>query len=383
MQISSFKSAHTLITGQGCSSTLSEHLDRLNINYPLIVTDKGVRNSGTLDLITAQLTSRKYSIFDDVASEPDNNVVEHCFAVYNAQPHDAIISVGGGSAIDIAKCVAVLAGNNQTLSAMFGENNVVKRGIPHIAIPTTAGTGSEVTNIAILSVPSEQTKKGVVSDFLLPDLAIVAPEMTLSCPQHITAASGVDALVHAIEAYLSNFSSPITDALAIKAMGMIINHLPTAYRSPQDIDARENMATASLMAGLAFGNAGVGAVHALAYPLGGRYHISHGVSNALLLPYVMEWNKSACLTRFTHMATALSTPVTPHDDAETMANKVIQQLHDLCEEVGIPRGMRTLGIKKDDIPELAKEAIKVERLLKNNPRKLSLSDIESIYYAAY
>ncbi|WP_339718971.1 iron-containing alcohol dehydrogenase [uncultured Paraglaciecola sp.] len=383
MQISSFKSAHVLITGQGASSTLREHIDSLNFRYPLVVTDKGVRNSGTLDLITAQLAAYQYSIFDNVAAEPDNNVVELCFTAYKAKPHDAIISVGGGSAIDIAKCVAVLAANNQPLSAMFGENKVVKRGIPHIAIPTTAGTGSEVTNIAILSVPSEQTKKGIVSDFLLPDLAIVAPEMTLSCPQHITAASGVDALVHAIESYLSNFSSPITDALAIKAMGMIINHLPTAYRSPQDIDARENMATASLMAGLAFGNAGVGAVHALAYPLGGRYHISHGVSNALLLPYVMEWNKSVCLTRFTDMANALSTAITPNDDAETIANKVIQQLHDLCETVGIPRGMRALGIKEEDIPELATEAFKVERLLKNNPRKLSLSDIESIYNAAY
>jgi alcohol dehydrogenase class IV len=383
MKISSFKSAQKLITGQGCSSTLSEHLVSLNIKYPLIVTDKGVRNSGTLALITEQLKDNHFSIFDDVPAEPDDEVVEHCLAVYITKPHDAIISVGGGSAIDIAKCVTVLAGNKQTLNAIFGENKVLERGVPHIAIPTTAGTGSEVTNIAILSVPSEHTKKGIVSDFLLPDVAIVAPEMTVSCPNHITAASGVDALVHAIEAYLSNFSSPITDALAIKAMGMIMTNLPIVYGSPQNIDARENMATASLMAGLSFGNAGVGAVHALAYPLGGRYHISHGVSNALLLPFVMEWNKTVCLERFTHMASALSTPVSQNDDAVTIANKVIQQLHNLCANVGIPKGLQALGILKEDIPELATEAIKVERLLRNNPRKLSLSDIERIYQEAY
>ncbi|MEP4891275.1 MAG: iron-containing alcohol dehydrogenase [Aliiglaciecola sp.] len=383
MQISSFKSAHTLITGQGCSSTLIEHINKLKFNYPLLVTDKGVRKSGTLEHIIPQLDGMSYSIFDNVNAEPDNEVVEQCFEVFKRQAHDAIISVGGGSAIDIAKCVAVLAGNSQSLNAMFGENKVASRGIPHIAIPTTAGTGSEVTNIAILAVPSEQTKKGVVSDYLLPDVAIVAPEMTVSCPPHITAASGVDALVHAIEAYLSKFASPITDALAIKAMGMIMTHLPTAYGTPQDLNARENMATASLMAGLAFGNAGVGAVHALAYPLGGRYHISHGVSNALMLPYVMQWNKSACLDRFADIATALSTPISTEDDGDTVAAKVIQQLHDLCTKVGIPKGMKSLGVKYEDIPELAKEAIKVERLLKNNPRNLSQSDIESIYYAAY
>lgn len=383
MNVSSFKSAQKLITGQECCSFFNQHLESLGVKYPLIVTDKGVRNSGTLALITDQLKGSNFSVFDDVPAEPDNEVVEHCLSVFHTQPHDAIVSVGGGSAIDIAKCVAVLAGTNQNLKEIFGENRVQGKGVPHIAVPTTAGTGSEVTNIAILSVPSEQTKKGIVSDFLLPNLAIVAPEMTISCPRHITAASGVDALVHAIEAYLSNFSSPITDALAIKAMGMIMSNLPVVYQSPQNIDARESMATASLMAGLAFGNAGVGAVHALAYPLGGRYHISHGVSNALLLPFVMQWNKSVCLERFAHMASSLATPVNPNDGMETIANKVIQQLHSLCAEVGIPSGLHALGIQKEDIPELATEAIKVERLLRNNPRKLSISDIERIYQEAY
>jgi alcohol dehydrogenase class IV len=383
MQISSFKSAQKLITGQGCSFFLIEYLKTLRIKFPLIVTDKGVRNSGTLELITDQLIDYEFSIYDDVKPEPDDEVVKHCFRVYQSKPHDVIISVGGGSAIDIAKCIAVMAGNNQNLGSMFGEDNVLGKGIPHIAIPTTAGTGSEVTNIAILAVPSEQTKKGIISDYLLPNLAIVAPEMTVSCPANITAASGVDALVHCIEAYLSNFSSPITNALAIKAMGMIMTNLPIAYQSPGDLTARENMATASLMAGLSFGNAGVGAVHALAYPLGARFHISHGVSNALLLPFVMKWNKSSCLKQFVDMATALSTPVSQSDGAEAIADKVIKQLHDLCTAVDIPKGLHSLGIKIQDIPQLAAEAIKVERLLRNNPRRLSVSDIERIYQEAF
>jgi alcohol dehydrogenase class IV len=383
MKILSFKSAQKLIIGQGGSSTLVEHLKALGIKFPMILTDKGVRDSGTLKLITDQLIDYDFSIFDEVPPEPDDEVVKHSFDVYKSKSHDAIISVGGGSAMDIAKCVSVLAGNNKSLRAMFGENNVPKQGVPHIAIPTTAGTGSEVTNIAILAVTSEQTKKAIVSDFLLPVLAIVDPEMTVSCPAHVTAASGVDALVHAIEGYLSNFVSPITDALAVKAMGMIMTNLPIAYKYPNDIDARENMATASLMAGLSFGNAGVGAVHALAYPLGTKYNISHGVSNALLLPFVMNWNKSKCMDRFVQMAQALSTPVLDDDDAETIANKVIVQLHDLCSIVGIPKGLNSLGILKKDIPELAAEAIKVERLLRNNPRKLSVLDIERIYQEAY
>jgi alcohol dehydrogenase len=382
MSVSRFKSANQLITGKGAAQELVEQLRKRAINNPMIVTDKGVRNSGTLAIITDQLADNTYTVYDNIPPEPEVSVVKACTDAFKQGDHDGLVAVGGGSAIDIAKCVAVMVGHSGELDSLFGENNVVQRTIPLIAIPTTAGTGSEVTNIAILSDPEAQIKRGIVSDFLLPDIAIVAPEMTLSCPRSVTAASGVDALVHALEAYLSNFSSPITDALAIKAMTLIINALPKAFAKPDNLQAREDMATGSLLAGLAFGNAGVGAVHALAYPLGGRYHIPHGVSNALLLPYVMQYNKLACIERFCDIAQAFGEPVHTYTQAQA-ADKVMDRLYQLCNEVEIPKNLSELNIPQSDIPQLAEEAFNVKRLLRNNPRSLTLEDITAIYQAAF
>lgn len=272
--VSSFKSAGKLVTGYGAAQQLQLYVQSLGMQCPLIVTDAGVVASGTLEIITEQLHELNvaYAVFDEVTPEPEVEIVEHCARAFNNGKHDSVIAVGGGSAMDIAKCVAVYARCDGPLESLFGEDKVAQREVPLIAMPTTAGTGSEVTNIAILSDKAQQMKKGIVSDCLLPDVAIVAPELTLSCPRSVTAASGVDALVHAVEAYLSNFATPITDALAVKAMNLIVHALPKAFANPNHRQAREDMATGSLLAGLAFGNAGVGAVHALAYPLGGRYH---------------------------------------------------------------------------------------------------------------
>jgi len=349
---------------------------------PLVVTDQGVRSSGTLDQITDQLKGIDFGIYDGVQPEPEVAIVEDGKRAFQEKGYDGLIAVGGGSAMDIAKCIAVYARHDGPLEDLFGEDQVAKRGAPLVAIPTTAGTGSEVTNIAILADTQQQTKKGIVSDYLLPDVAIVSPEMTLSCPRSVTAASGVDALVHAIEAYLSNFASPITDALALKAMTMIVNALPKAFANPSNIQAREDMATGSLLAGLAFGNAGVGAVHALAYPLGGRFHLAHGVSNALLLPHVMTWNKLACVERFRDIAVAFDEPVGGLTDNEA-ADRVIDRLHRLCAEVNIPAGLRHFDIPESALPELAAAALKVERLLRNNPRVLTVDETEAIYRAAY
>lgn len=383
-KVSSFKSAGKLITGQGAAQQLSHYVQTLQMKHPLIITDSGVRKSGTLTAISDQLDNLKipYAVFDDVSPEPEVAIVETCTQAFETGNHDSVIAVGGGSAMDIAKCVAVYAHHDGPLEALFGENQVSERNVALIAMPTTAGTGSEVTNIAILSDKKQQMKKGIVSDCLLADVAIVAPEMTLSCPRSVTAASGVDALVHAVEAYLSNYSTPITDALAVKAMNLIVHALPKAFANPNNLQAREDMATGSLLAGLAFGNAGVGAVHALAYPLGGRYQLAHGVTNALLLPYVMEWNKLACVERFQGIAQAFGEPVAGLSDHQT-AEVVIKRLYQLCADVEIPAGLRSFDIPEDAIPELAAEASKVERLLRNNPRVLSLKDIEAIYRAAY
>ncbi len=382
MSISSFKIAHKLITGRGAIEQLADELTRLNVDHPLIVTDAALVKSGTVDLALAHLGGRTYEIFDRVLPDPEIAIVEDCMRAYREGGHDGLIGLGGGSAIDIAKSVGAYAGYHGTLEDLFGIDQVPRKGPPLIAIPTTAGTGSEVTNVAILSDKQAQLKKGIVSDYLLPDVALVSPQMTLTCPRSVTAASGVDAMVHAIEAYLSLNASPITDALAIGAIKLIATALPKAYANPANLQAREEMATASLMAGMAFGNAGVGAVHALAYPLGGRFNIAHGVSNALLLPYVMSWNKIACVERMQEIAVAMGVNVAGLSLIEA-ADKAVAAMTDLCAAVEIPAGLSSFGVPLDAIPSMAEEAAATERLMRNNPRRLSAADIEKIYRAAY
>jgi alcohol dehydrogenase class IV len=382
MSISAFKIANKLITGPAAIEQLSAELTRLNVQNPLIVTDAILVLSGTIDLALAQLGGRRYGVFDQVKPEPEISIVEDCTRAYREGGHDGLIGVGGGSAIDIAKGVAAFAGHEGSLGELFGVDQVKRKGPPLIAIPTTAGTGSEVTNVAIFSDKQAQLKKGIVSDYLLPDVALVSPLMTLTCPRSVTAASGVDALVHAIEAYLSVNASPITDAIALGAIKLIVKALPKAYANPSSLQAREDMATASLMAGMAFGNAGVGAVHALAYPLGGRFNIAHGVSNALLLPYVMEWNKLACVERMRDIAEAMGVRVAHLSDKDA-ADLAVKAMADLCAAVEIPTGLRSFNVPEDAIPAMAEEASKIERLMRNNPRTLTAVDIEKIYRAAY
>ncbi len=382
MSVSAFKIANKLITGPAAIEQLSAELTRLNVQNPLIVTDAILVKSGTVDLALAQLGGRRYGLFDQVKPEPEISIVEDCTRAYREGGHDGLIGVGGGSAIDIAKGVAAFASHEGPLAELFGVDLVRRKGPPLIAIPTTAGTGSEVTNVAIFSDKQAQLKKGIVSDYLLPDVALVSPLMTLTCPRSVTAASGVDALVHAIESYLSVNASPITDAIALGAIKLIVKALPKAYANPSNLQAREDMATASLMAGMAFGNAGVGAVHALAYPLGGRFNIAHGVSNALLLPYVMEWNKLACVERMRDIADAMGVRVAHLSDKDA-ADLAVKAMADLCAAVEIPSGLRSFNVPEDAIPAMAEEASKIDRLMRNNPRKLTAADIEKIYRAAY
>ncbi|MBM7713215.1 alcohol dehydrogenase class IV [Bacillus thermophilus] len=382
MSISSFKIANKLITGEGATSCIPSELARLKINNPLIITDKILIEVGTVKKITNLLKGIPYGIFDGVLPEPEFSLAKECTETFINGGYDGLIAIGGGSAIDIAKAVSAFSKYEGNVENLVGTDLVPAKGAPIIAVPTTAGTGSEVTNISILSDSKTQLKKGVVSDFILPDTAIVSPEMTMSMPPSVTAASGIDALVHAIEAYISVNRSPITDALALHAMKLISVNLPKAYCNPNHIKARENMATASLMAGMAFGNAGVGAVHALAYPLGGRYHIPHGVSNALLLPYVMEWNKASCVERFRDIAEALGHDTRQLSDMEA-ADIAVKGMKKLCEIVRIPDGLRSFQIPEEDLEEMAEDASQIDRLLKNNPRVLTKQDIFAIYKEAY
>lgn len=380
MSFATFKTANKLITGPNALDYLATAIEKLKMNKALIVTDQGVVQSGTIQQVLSRLNI-DYAIYDQVKPEPELAQVQEVIDGYHQQACDGVIAVGGGSALDIAKCVAALAGQNGTVEDFIGVDQIQQRDIALIVIPTTAGTGSEVTNIAILSDTVKQMKQGIVSDCLLPDVAIVSPVMSVSCPPAVTAASGVDALVHAIEAYISVNRSDVTDALAIQAIEMIVEYLPQAYALPNHLLAREKMATASLMAGLAFGNAGVGAVHALAYPLGGKYKMAHGVSNALMLPYVLKWNVLGCAERLSEIAKRLHLAQGNHHMLN--AEKLVEFLHQFCRQLNIPAGLQHFGIVEEDLAGLAAEAIKVERLLKNNPRQFTVHEIESIYREAY
>jgi len=381
INILTFAAANKLVFGRDALTHLPEEVKRLGMQRPLIVTDKILIQAGVVAQVE-ELLPVQTGIFSDVNPEPEIEIVDQCVSLIREGKHDGLIAVGGGSAIDIAKAASVMATNEGSIELYFGTNLVKNPGLPLIAIPTTAGTGSEVTNISILSDTTEHVKKGIVSPYLLPDVAIVSPMMTLTCPPSVTAASGVDALVHAVEAYISKFASPVTDALAIGAMKLIAVHLPKAYACPDNIESREAMITASLMAGLAFGNAGVGAVHALAYPLGGRFHIAHGVSNSLLLPYVMKWNKIACLEKLSDIAQALGENVDGLN-RDQAAEAAIEAMTRLCHYVEIPQSLREFNIPESALVEMAEEAMKQTRLLKNNPRTLLKKDIEDIYRAAY
>ena len=379
-----FKTARRLLTGENSSYLLPEEMASLNVKRPLIVTDKGVKDAGIIQPVIDNLKSNGVEnifIYSDISAEPETHIVEACCETFEENQCDGVIAIGGGSAMDTAKAVAIYSGETRSLNELFGEDKVAPRKIPLICMPTTAGTGSEVTNISILLDVQAQIKKGIVSNELLPDVAIVAPELTLSCPAFVTAASGVDALVHAVESYLSNFASEITKSLSIAAIRMIVDALPIAYQEPTNIAAREKMATASLMAGLAFGNAGVVAVHALAYPLGGRFHLSHGVSNAVMFSHVMRWNSASCPDKFIDIAIAMGAN---HSISESDAGDyVVAKIEALCVAVAIPKQLREFGIKFEDLKELAIAASAVDRLLRNNPRQLSVEDIETIYQEAF
>lgn len=382
MKVSEFKTAGKLITGLGAIKALADEMAHLSITDYVIVTDKGVSSSGILDHVLSLIPFAPSLVINDIPPEPKVEVIETKLRLLKQNNVNGIIALGGGSAIDSAKVLAATYNHDGSLKALFGENTLMQRQLPLIAIPTTAGTGSEVTNIAILSDTETQMKKGIVSHCLLPDVAIVAPEMTKTCPPSITAASGIDAFVHALEAYISVNASPITDALAEKALKLIFNSLIHAYNNGENLSAREDMATGSLMAGLAFGNAGVGAVHALAYPLGGRFHLSHGMSNAVMLPHVLNVNAPFCQDKLYCVAKLLKV-CERHNSKEEAIALLLTAVEKLCRDVGIPSSLTHFNIPPSCISELAEEASKVTRLLRNNPKQLSIEEIEDIYRLAF
>lgn len=379
-----FTTVGRIVSGPGTALALEGLCSPLGIRRPLLVTDPGLMAIGLVQPLQRALEAAGLDVilFDQVREDPPESVVEAAAAVAREQGADGVIAVGGGSSMDVAKVVAALLAGNQPLAEMYGVDQLRGGRLPLILVPTTAGTGSEVTPVAVLTT-GETTKAGMSSVVLLPDIAVLDPDLSLGLPPAVTAMTGVDAMVHAIEAYTSRLrKNPISDNLARSALSLLSRHIRTAVHAGENREARSAMLLGAMQAGQAFANAPVAAVHALAYPLGGHYHIPHGLSNSLVLPSVLAFNAPAASGLYAELAElVVGGPVAGSDEAKTQA--LIDALRQLIEDVALPATLSAVGVRADDIDRLAEDAMLQQRLLINNPRELVIEDARAIYRAAY
>ncbi len=366
--------------GAGALNNIVEEIQRLEGKKPIIVTDPGLVSTGIIDRLEQILDKggMPFVRFDKVEADPPYELVNEVVDLVTSNGVDCVIGIGGGSSLDIAKVVSVMVTNPGSVEDYFGIDLLKKAGIPLVLIPTTAGTGSEVTPIVILSDHHEKLKKGVVSSFLFPDCALLDPELTIGLPPAVTAATGMDALIHAMEAYTSINANATTDMLAVQAMDLIINNIRTAYANGGDIAAREKMLEGSMLAGMAFANAGVTAVHAFAYPIGAEFHIPHGIANTIMLTPVMEFNLIGNLEKFADIARIFGED-NPGISVRKLAGLGVAAVRQLAEDLNVPQHLSAYGVKEEDIQTLAEGVMKVTRLLANNPRIMRVEDAEAIY----
>ena len=370
-----------ILFGNGCVSDFVAHLAQLRLSDVFIVTSSAVLDScGEVfaKIESAGIRSRVYSA---VNAEPTVRMFEDCLAVARSGPLDGVIGLGGGSAMDVAKLVAALANSKQTVPEVFGINQLSGRGLFLACLPTTSGTGSEVSPNSILLDESCQLKKGVISPHLVPDVACVDPLLTCSVPPAVTAATGLDALTHCIEAYANRFAHPAVDVYALAGIRLIASHLLAAVADGSNTEARSNLSLGSLYGGLCLGPVNTAAVHALAYPLGSEFHIAHGVSNAVLLPHVLRFNLSAAPERYADIALALG--VQPASSLTATAERGIARIVEIMARCPMAQRIAEMQVPPDALPRLAKAAMTVTRLLKNNPRTLTEEDALQIYRAAW
>ncbi|MEW6529376.1 MAG: iron-containing alcohol dehydrogenase [Thermodesulfobacteriota bacterium] len=375
-----FQTTPRIVMGAGSLDSAVDELKRLGGKNVMIITDPGLVSTGIVERLEKLLSGGGLSTtrFDAVDPDPSYEIAAKAANQTRAAGADLIVGIGGGSPLDIAKVAAVLATNTEPVEALFGIDMIPKPGIPVMLIPTTAGTGSEVTPIAILSDYQEKLKKGIVSPYLFPRVALLDAELTLGLPAAVTAATGMDALIHAVEAYTSRNATNMTDMLAIEAMDLIASNIRTAYANGSNLAARTAMLEGSLLAGMAFANAGVTAVHAFAYPIGAEFHIPHGLANSIMLTAVMEFNLLGNLEKFADIADIMG------EDTEGMSLRdaamcAVDSLRTLADDLRLSSRLSDFGVAEKHIPELAQGVMKVTRLLANNPREMTLSDAEAIY----
>lgn len=379
-----FTTTRSIINEPGAVKRLGDICNRMGFSRPLVVTDPGIVNAGLLDKLTSSLdaSGTDYALYTEIVADPPVETIMAALEAAKAHGADGIIGFGGGSSMDAAKLVALIAKSGEKLEDIYGVGMAKGDRLPLILIPTTAGTGSEVTAVAIVTT-GPNTKSGVVAPQLFPDVALLDAELTLGLPALVTAATGVDAMVHAIEAYTSLIQkNPYSDMLAQKALQLLSKNLKPVIADGSNLEARQNMLFGACLAGQAFANAPVAAVHALAYPLGARYHIAHGTSNALLLPHVLRFNTPAAASMYAELAPICFDNV-PGGSDEDVSYWFCDQLEQLSLDVGLPPRMRDAGVLANDLSLLAEESMGQTRLLKNNPRPVTQDDAFAIYEAAY
>jgi alcohol dehydrogenase len=384
MQGFEFNTVGRLINGPGSALELAAECRRLGIRRPLLVTDPGLVAIGLVQPVLAALEEQDLPslVFDQVREDPPEAVILAAAELGRSRDIDGVIAVGGGSSMDVAKVVAVLLGGEQPLSELYGVGMVTGGRLPLVLVPTTAGTGSEVTPVAVVTT-GETTKAGISSPVLLPDVAVLDADLTLGLPPVVTAMTGVDAMVHAIEAYTSRHrKNPISDHLARQALELLARNIRTAVHDGQNREARERMLLGACLAGQAFANAPVAAVHALAYPLGGHYHIPHGLSNSLVLAEVLEFNAPEACELYAELA-ELVTGEPVDGGAEAKTDALIAALRELIDDVALPATLELAGVDEGDLEMLAEDAMLQQRLLVNNPRDVEYDDALAIYRAAY
>ena len=380
-----FQTVANIISGLGSIQELSNFIRQNNYKKALIVTDAGmIQHSLHLPLLEIlEQNHLPYEIYSDVQADPAEHIVLAACEFAKQKHVDLVIGFGGGSSMDVAKLIAILANPNQTQSIqeIYGINNVKGPRLPLILIPTTAGTGSEVTPISIVTT-GETTKTGIVSPMLYADIAILDATFTMGLPAHITAATGIDAMVHAIEAYTSKIKKNFyADMLAKQALKLLNKNLKLVLQDGSNLEARQNMLLGSMLAGQAFANAPVGAVHALAYPLGGHFHLSHGHTNALVLLEVLKFNAPEAKQLYSELMQWLN----PYSQGSVdgLCDLFIDHMQSHLEQSGLTLKLRDLNVQEQQLETLAQDAMLQSRLLQNNPRELTQTDALKIYQAIY
>ena len=378
-----FQTPTKIISGIGSTAEIIKELNDLYAKKVLLITDPGLVQAGVAQQVVEMLKQAavEVEIFDAVEPDPSIQVATKAAEMAKNVKANVLIALGGGSAIDTAKSAALLVTNGGYLKDYAGVNKVIKPILPLIAVPTTAGTGSEVTIFAVMSDPEKQEKFTISSALIAPAVAVLDPLLTLKLPPSVTAFTGMDALTHAIEAFTSSIAQPATDALALSAIKLVLKHLPVAVGRGDNIMARDGMLQASLLAGIAFNNAFLGLAHAIASPLGGHFHVPHGLANAVMLPYVMEYNLPTAVRRYAEIGRALGLQAVG-DTPRAVAEKTVAAITQLARDINIPEKLSNIGAKEELLPLVARDALKSIQL-KFNVRNASEKEILALLQKAY